>query len=84
MRTKRQKAQSERAWRIFRTRGVFYQNYTLTGWRRRLAQWCVDRELAHLGAETETARRCRQDAELEANLRRGTAYQAIPDDEIPF
>ncbi len=49
-----------RNFRIFRLRGLSAQAYILTGWRRKLAEWAIDRELALLGAETEAKRRLKR------------------------
>lgn len=48
-----QKAATERAFRIFRLRGLWCQAYLLTGERREQAQAAVDAELALLGAATQ-------------------------------
>lgn len=60
-----QKAARERAFRIFRLRGLYAQNYLLTGWRRKVAQWMVDLELRRLGAEPEANRQARKAKMLE-------------------
>jgi hypothetical protein len=50
-RTPAQQAASDRAFRVFRLRGLWCQAYLLTGERREQAQAAVDAEIALLGAE---------------------------------
>lgn len=66
--TPKQIAARERNNRIWRLRGLWYQQYLLTGSRRQAAQALVDAELEMLGAEPETARRDRRIAELNERL----------------
>lgn len=51
-RTAAQDAATDRAFRIFRLRGFYYQAALLTGERREQAQAAVDAELRLLGAKT--------------------------------
>lgn len=51
-RTPAQEAATDRAFRIFRLRGLYYQALLLTGERREQAQAAVDAELRLLGAKT--------------------------------
>lgn len=73
-RTAAQRAATNRNFRIFRLRGLHAQLWMLTGWRRKVAQWLVDRELALIGAETEGRRRKQRAAKM---LR-------IESNELPF
>ena len=56
-RTEAQKKAGERNFRIFRLRGLYAQMWLLTGWRRKVAWWLVNRELAAFGAKTESQHR---------------------------
>lgn len=51
---------------VFRLRGLWSHAWALTGARREAMQKAIDDELALLGVETQTARRARERAELEA------------------
>lgn len=80
-----QKAATERAFRIFRLRGLWCQTLLLTGERRMAAQNAVDAELALLGAETHGARIA---AELDERAKRRhdptDADFAEVEEELPF
>lgn len=54
--TPAQQAARRRNFRVFQLRGLHAQVRLLTGWRRKVAMWLVDRELMAVGAEPETAR----------------------------
>lgn len=56
-RTPAQDAATQRNFLIFRLRGLYAQTFLLTGWRRKVAHWLIDRELHRLGAESQTKRR---------------------------
>ncbi len=63
-RTPAQQAASDRAFRVFRLRGLWCQALLLTGERREQAQAAVDAELVLLGAEPHgqrMAEACRSD-----------------------
>lgn len=66
--TPKQIAARDRNNRIWRLRGLWSQQYLLTGSRRQMAMALVDAELEMLGAEPETARRDRHIAELNERL----------------
>ena len=66
--TPKQVAARERNNRIWRLRGLWHQQYLLTGARRAAALAMVDAELELLGAEPETARRDRCLAERDERL----------------
>ncbi|MDO9471926.1 MAG: hypothetical protein Q7J28_02640 [Caulobacter sp.] len=77
-RTQAQEAATDRAFRIFRLRGLYYQALLLTGERREQAQAAVDAELRLLGAKTH--------AEHAAEVAEHLAAEPHPDDfaELPF
>lgn len=70
-RTPAQKAATERSFKIFRLRGLWYACLILTGERRAAAQQLVDDELALLGAKPQAThdaeRMARWDDDLPAN-----------------
>jgi hypothetical protein len=66
--TPKQVAARDRNNRIWRLRGLWHQQHLLTGSRRTMALALVDAELELLGAESETARRDRRLAELNASI----------------
>lgn len=68
-RTPKQNAATQRNFLIFRLRGLYYQAFMLTGWRRKLAHWLIDRELRRHGAESETNRFAQRRAEWESSSR---------------
>lgn len=77
-----QEAANQRSFRIFRLRGLWAHACLLTGERRLAMEALIDAELVALGAEPETARRARIDAEQDARWR----AEGGPDlrNEIPF
>lgn len=77
-RTPAQEAATDRAFRIFRLRGLYCQAYLLTGERREQAQAAVDAELRLLGAKTHD--------EHAAEVAERMAAELDPEDfaELPF
>lgn len=61
-RTEKQDAATQRNMRIFQLRGLYSHTYLLTAWRRKIAQWLVDDELARMGAKTEAERTADREA----------------------
>lgn len=51
-RTRAQDAATMRNLGIYQLRGLHAQSHILRGWRRKLVQWVIDRELANRGAMT--------------------------------
>ena len=81
---KRTEAQ-ERAFRVFRLRGLWFSLYGgLTGHRLAAAQALIDAELADLGAETQTARWARHQREMDERLAAEEAAQAETFADLPF
>lgn len=82
----------ERAFRVFRLRGLYWMLHALTGPRLEFAKQLVDWELTRLGAEPETERyaRRRREWDLEDGASSSSDEQAAPvlgDDEfeeVPF
>lgn len=80
-----QKAATERAFRIFRLRGLWCQTYLLTGERRTLAQQVIDAELALLGAEPHATRMAAEADDVARRLPPPTEAEfAEVEQEIPF
>lgn len=82
----------ERAFRVFRLRGLYWMLHALTGPRLEMAKMLVDWELTRLGAETETDRyaRRRREWDLEDGASSSSDEQAAPVEvetdfeDIPF
>jgi len=75
----------ERAFRVFRLRGLWFSLYGgLTGHRLAAAQALIDAELADLGVETQTARRARERRELYERLAAEEAAERELEAELPF
>jgi len=75
----------ERAFRVFRLRGLWFSLYGgLTGHRLAAAQALIDAELADLGVETQTARRRRETRELYERLAAEEAARAETFADLPF
>lgn len=74
----------ERAFRVFRLRGLYCMAYALTGERRAAALALIDAEIESLGAESETARADRRRREFEERWAREDAAAADLERELPF
>jgi len=66
--TEAQQAARKRNFRIFRLRGLHAQVSLLTGWRKKVARWIIDRELNALGADAETKRQADRRAKWSKGL----------------
>lgn len=80
-----QAAARQRAFRIFRLRGLHSLCWLLTADRRVVAQALVDQELTLLGAESETKRQADRRAALDERLEARRIHPSEPDTlEMPF
>lgn len=80
-RTRAQDAATDRNFRIFRLRGLYYELGMFTGWRRRIARWMLDREFTAMGALTMAQHWKKQGAEMRARWSREDEKAF---DEVPF
>ena len=58
--TEAQKKARLRNWRICKMRALYALSTMLTGWRRKVALFAIDAEIARLGAETQARRELRR------------------------
>lgn len=83
-RTPAQEAATERAFRIFRLRGLYAQVSLLTGERRAAAERLVDEELTALGATPQAAHDAERWAKWDAEQLPANPSFAEVDDNLPF
>lgn len=65
-RTPAQEVAQERAFRIFRLRGLWSQAFLLSSENRAMAQSAIDAEIVSLGAVPESVRHAEREAEFNA------------------
>lgn len=74
MASEAQTKQRDRAFRIWRLRGLWSQVHMLTGSRLLVARAMVDQELHEMGAESESVRQETRQAKLIADLEKADEH----------
>ncbi len=79
-----QEKATQRAFLIFRLRGLWELSFILTGDRQERVKAAIDEELVRLGAEPQTARREANRRAFEAELASRDPADDFADVELPF